>query len=64
MAKALIGSVVAPRDLRVAEELAALRGRVRRLEAEVAQLRAERDERIARELLTMAHPEAEPALAR
>ena len=64
MAKALIGSVVAPRDLRVAEELAALRARVRRLEAEVAELRAERDERIAHELLTMAHPEVEPALSR
>ena len=63
MAKALFGSVVAPSQLRAAEEIAALRARVRSLEAEVAQLRAERDDRIARELLTMAQPEAEPALA-
>ena len=63
MAKALFGSVVAPSQLRAAEEIAALRARVRLLEAEVAQLRAERDDRIAHELLTMAHPEAEPALA-
>ena len=63
MAKALFGHVVAPRELRVAEEIAMLRSRVTRLEAEVAALRAERDERIAHELLTMAHPEVEPALA-
>ncbi|MEI4272767.1 hypothetical protein TEK04_13635 [Klenkia sp. LSe6-5] len=63
MAKALFGSVAAPSQLRAAEEIAALRARVRRLEAEVAELRAERDERIAHELLTMAHPEAEPVLA-
>ncbi|GHE10140.1 HalX domain-containing protein [Klenkia taihuensis] len=63
MAKALFGSVVAPRELRAAEEIAALRARVARLEAEVAQLRAERDDRIARELLTMAAPATEPALS-
>lgn len=63
MAKALFGHVVAPRELRVAEEIAMLRSRVARLEHEVAELRAERDAAIARELLSMAHPEAEPALA-
>lgn len=61
MAKALFGHVVAPRDLRVAEEIAVLRSRVARLEAEVAQLRAERDAVIARELLAMAAEE--PALS-
>ncbi|KQS57858.1 hypothetical protein ASG36_14820 [Geodermatophilus sp. Leaf369] len=62
MAKALFGHVVAPRDLRVAEEIAVLRSRVARLEVEVAQLRAERDAVIARELLAMAAEE--PALSR
>ncbi|MCW2582554.1 MAG: uncharacterized protein JWQ53_1344 [Klenkia sp.] len=62
MAKALFGHVVAPRDLRAAEEVAVLRSRVARLEAEVAQLRAERDAVIARELLAMAAEE--PALSR
>jgi hypothetical protein len=65
MAKALFGSIVAPHELRVAEENAALRNRVRRLEQQLAELRAERDAAIARELLSMAGEHAaEPALAR
>jgi len=71
MAKALFGSIVAPAELRAAEENAALRATVRRLEAELTGLREElaalRDEReatIARELLTMAEESAAPALAR
>ena len=63
MAKALFGSIVAPHELRVAEENAALRAKVRRLEEEIAVLRAERDASIARELLSMAHESAAPALA-
>ena len=63
MAKALFGHVVAPAQLRVAEENAALRARVRRLEQELAQLRAERDAAIAHELLSLAGDNAEPALA-
>ena len=63
MAKALFGSVVAPHELRAAEEIAALRAEVRRLEAEVAALRQERDTEIARELLTLADDSAAPALA-
>ena len=63
MAKALFGSIVAPHELRVAEENAALRTRVRRLEQQLAVLREERDAAIARELLTMAHESAAPALA-
>ena len=63
MAKALFGSVVAPHELRVAEENAALRARVRRLEAQVAVLQEERDATIARELLGMAEEPAAPALA-
>jgi cell division protein FtsB len=63
MAKALFGSIVAPHELRVAEENAALRAKVRRLEEEIAVLREERDASIARELLTMAHESAAPALA-
>ncbi|WP_138733476.1 hypothetical protein [Modestobacter excelsi] len=63
MAKALFGSIVAPHELRVAEENAALRAKVRRLEEEIAVLREERDATIARELLTMAHESAAPALA-
>ena len=62
MAKALFGHVVAPAELRVAEENAVLRARVRRLQQEVAALRAERDAHIAHELLTMAG-DSEPALA-
>ena len=53
MAKALFGHVVAPAELRVAEENAALRAKVRRLEQEVARLRAERDAHIASELLSL-----------
>ena len=63
MAKALFGHVVAPVELRVAEENAALRAKVRRLEQEIAQLRAEREAVIARELLTLADDHAQPALA-
>jgi len=63
MAKALFGSIVAPHELRVAEENAALRAKVRRLEEELAALRQERDAAIARELLTMAHESPAPALA-
>ena len=65
MAKALFGHVVAPRELRTVEEIVALRARVTRLETEVAELRAERDAAIARELLHMAQADVpEPALAR
>ena len=66
MAKALFGHVVSPAQLAV-EENAALRARVRRLEAELEQLRAQRDAArdavIASELLSMAGDNAEPALA-
>jgi uncharacterized small protein (DUF1192 family) len=66
MAKALFGHVVAPAQLLV-EENAHLRARVRRLEQELARLRAERDAdreaAIAHELLTLAGDTAEPALA-
>ena len=61
MAKALLGSVVAPHELRAAAEIAALRATVRRLEGELAVLRAERDTAIARELLNSA--DEQPALA-
>jgi cell division protein FtsB len=63
MAKALFGSVVAPHELRVAEENAALRARVRRLEQQLVLLQEERDAAIARELLSMTHESAAPALA-
>lgn len=63
MAKALFGSVVPSAALRVAEENAALRNRVRRLERELDELRAQRDAAIAHELLSMAGDNAEPALA-
>jgi cell division protein FtsB len=64
MAKALFGHVVAPTELRVAEENAVLRARVRRLEQELQQLRTERDAAIAHELLTLtSQDKAEPALA-
>lgn len=66
MAKALFGHVVAPAQLLV-EENAALRARVRRLEQELAELRAERDAdreaAIAHELMTLTGDQAEPALA-
>jgi hypothetical protein len=66
MAKALFGHVVAPSQL-LAEENAALRARVRRLELELAELRAERDAdreaAIAHELMTLTGDSAEPALA-
>ena len=63
MAKALFGHVVAPAELRVAEENAILRAKVRRLEQELRELRAQRDAAIAHELLSMAGDNAEPALA-
>jgi hypothetical protein len=62
MAKALFGHVVAPAELRVAEENAVLRARVRRLERELDDLRAQRDAAIAHELLSLAD-NAQPALA-
>jgi hypothetical protein len=67
MAKALFGSVVSPAELRVLEENAVLRARVRRLEQELGELRtqrdAARDDVIASQLLSMAGDNAEPALA-
>ena len=63
MAKALFGHVVAPAELRVAEENAVLRAKVRRLEQELEELRAQRDAAIAHELLSLAGDNAEPALA-
>ena len=63
MAKALFGHVVAPAELRVAEENAVLRAKVRRLEQELEGLRAQRDAAIAHELLSLAGDNAEPALA-
>ena len=64
MAKALFGHVVAPHEVRVAEENAVLRAKVRRLERELAVLREERDAAIARQLLSMAGADsAEHALA-
>jgi predicted metalloprotease len=63
MAKALFGYVVPSAELRVAEENAVLRARVRRLEQELEQLRAQRDAVIAHELMSMAGDNAEPALA-
>jgi cell division protein FtsB len=66
MAKALFGHVALPAQLLV-EENAALRARVRRLEQELADLRAERDAdreaAIAHELMTLTGDSAEPALA-
>lgn len=62
MAKALFGHVVAPAELRLVEENAALRGKVRRLEQELEELRSQRDAAIAHELLSMAG-DNEPALA-
>jgi hypothetical protein len=70
MAKALFGHVVAPAQILV-EENAVLRARVRRLEQELAELRAERDAvdeaareaALAHELLSLTGDNAEPALA-
>jgi hypothetical protein len=62
MAKALFGHVVAPAELRVVEENALLRAKVRRLEQEVERLRTQRDAAITHDLLSLAD-EAEPALA-
>ena len=63
MAKALFGSFVSPAELRVLEDNAVLRAKVRRLEQELQELRAQRDAAIAHELLSLAHDNAEPALA-
>ncbi|PRY45682.1 hypothetical protein LY71_11577 [Geodermatophilus tzadiensis] len=63
MAKALFGSVVSGAELRVLEENAVLRAKVRRLEQELAELRSQRDAAIAHELLSLAGDNAEPALA-
>jgi predicted metalloprotease len=63
MAKALFGHVVPTTELRFAEENAVLRARVRRLEQELTQLRAERDAAIAHELLSLTGDNAEPAMA-
>ena len=63
MAKALFGSVVSPMELRVVEENAVLRAKVRRLEQELVELRAQRDAAIAHDLLSLAGDTAEPALA-
>ncbi|MBJ7452999.1 hypothetical protein SAMN05660662_1866 [Blastococcus aurantiacus] len=62
MAKALFGHVVAPAQLRLVEENAVLRTRVRRLEQELEELRAQRDAAIAHELLSLTGS-GEPALA-
>jgi hypothetical protein len=58
MAKALFGSIVAPHELRAAEENAALRAKVRSLEEQLTVLREERDAVIARELHSMADESA------
>ena len=63
MAKALFGSVVTPAELRVMDENAALRAKVRRLEQELTELRAQRDAVIAHELLSLTRDKVEPALA-
>ena len=63
MAKALFGHLVAPAELRIAEENALLRAKVRRLEQEVERLRSQRDAAIAHDLLSLAGDSAEPALA-
>jgi hypothetical protein len=63
MAKALFGHVVAPTELRVVEENAVLRAKVRKLERELDELRAQRDAAIAHELLSLASDSVEPALA-
>jgi hypothetical protein len=67
MAKALFGSVVSPAELRVHDENAVLRAKVRRLEQELGELRAQRDAArdavIASELLSLAGDNAQPALA-
>ena len=63
MAKALFGHVVTPAELRVVEENALLRAKVRRLEQELEELRAHRDAAIAHELLSMTGDTAQPALA-
>jgi hypothetical protein len=66
MAKALFGHVVTPAQL-LLEENAVLRARVRHLEQELTQLRAERDAdreaAIAHELFSLTGDSPEPALA-
>ena len=63
MAKALFGHLVAPAELRVAEENAVPRAKVSRLEQELQELRAQREAAIAHELLSLAQDDAQPALA-
>ena len=63
MAKALFGSVVSGAELRVLEENAVLRARVRRLEQELEELRTQREAAIAHELLSLTGDNAQPALA-
>ncbi len=63
MAKALFGSVVSGAELRVLEENAVLRARVRRLEQELEELRAQREAAIAHELLSLTGDNTQPALA-
>ena len=62
MAKALFGHVVAPAQLRLLDENAALRAKVQRLELELDELRSQRDAAIAHELLSLTG-DNEPALA-
>ncbi|TKJ32546.1 hypothetical protein [Blastococcus sp. CCUG 61487] len=62
MAKALFGHLVAPAELRLVEENAVLRGKVRRLEQELEELRAQREAALAHELLSLTG-DNEPALA-
>ena len=63
MAKALFGSVVSGAELRVLEENAVLRAKVRRLEQELEELRTQREAAIAHELLSLTGDNAQPALA-
>lgn len=62
MAKALFGHVVAPAQLRLVEENAVLRAKVQRLEAELEELRAQREAALAHELLSLTG-NTEPVLA-
>ena len=62
MAKALFGHLAAPAQLRLVEENAVLRGKVQRLEAELEELRAQREAALAHELLSLTDSN-EPALA-
>ncbi len=62
MAKALFGHVAAPAQVRLVEENAVLRAKVRQLEVELEELRAQRDAAIAHELLSLTG-DTQPALA-